>query len=149
MSGVEAHEMGNAKDLLEGIGRAIGGDTAELERVSSPDIEFTDSMQHVHGTEALRRYLQTWSTAFPDGRTELKNIVESGDQAAGELVYQGTQTGPMSGPQGEIPPTGKSVHILGSAWITHSAGKITSFRGYYDTMAMMVQLGLMPAPAPA
>ncbi len=139
--------MGNARDLLEGIGRAIGGDTAELERVSSPDIEFTDSMQHVHGTEALRQYLQTWSTAFPDSRIEVNNIIESGDQAAGEMVYRGKHTGPLTGPQGEIPPTGKSVELLGSAWITHSGGKITSFRGYYDTMSMMGQLGLIPTPA--
>jgi steroid delta-isomerase-like uncharacterized protein len=141
--------MGNARDLLEGFGRAIGGDVAELNRVASPDIEFKDSMQGARGIDELKPYLGTWATAFPDGRIQIKNVIESGDQAAGELVYRGTHTGPMTGPQGEIPPTGKSVELLGSGWITVRGGKIASFHGYFDTMAMMVQLGLMPAPAPA
>jgi steroid delta-isomerase-like uncharacterized protein len=141
--------MGNARDLLEGFGRAITGDTAELERVSSPDIDFTDSGAHTHGTEELKQYLQAWTTAFPDGRVEITNVVETGDQAAGEITYRGTHTGPFASPQGEVPPTGKSVELPGACFVTIGGDKIQSFRGYYDTMAMMVQLGLMPAPAPA
>lgn len=141
--------MGNGRDLLEGFGKAIAGDVAELERVSSPDIEFSDSMQRASGTDELKPYLKTWAIAFPDGHIQIKNVIESGDQAAGELVYRGTHTGPMTGPQGVIPPTGKSVELLGSGWITIRGGKIASFRGYFDTMAMMVQLGLVPSPATA
>src|SRR3989442_3469135 len=104
--------MANARDLLEGFGRAITGNMAELERVCSPDIDFNDSMQHVKGAGAVEQYLQSWSTAFPDSRVEVSNVLEAGDQGAGEIVYRGTQTGPMAGPQGEIPPTGKSVELF-------------------------------------
>jgi predicted ester cyclase len=141
--------MGNAKELLEGIGKAITDDTADLERICSPDIEFIDTMSHVHGIGELKQYLRTWSSAFPDAKVEVRNIIESGDRAAGEMVYTGTQTGAMASPQGEIPPTGKSVELLGSAWIDISGGKINEFRGYYDGISMMSQLGLMPAPATA
>jgi ketosteroid isomerase-like protein len=95
-----------------------------------------------HNIAARHKPLHRWRAA------EAK-VVESGDQAVGEMTYRGTQTGPLVGPAGEIPPTGKSVELRGAAWITIRDGRIARFDGYYDTMSMMVQLGLMPAPATA
>ena len=141
--------MGNARDLLEGFARAITGDRSELSRVCSSDIQFSDSMDKVQGIDALQRYLQVWSGAFPDARIDLTNIIESGDKAAVEMLYSGTHTGTMAGPQGDIPATGKSVRLPGAALVEIKDGKIAAFRGYYDGMAMMAQLGLMPAPATA
>jgi steroid delta-isomerase-like uncharacterized protein len=141
--------MGNARDLMEGFGRAITGDREELDRVCSPDIDFSDSMDKVHGIDALQRYLQVWTTAFPDAKIEITSVIESGDRAAGEIVYSGTHTGTMAGPQGDIPATGRTVQLPGCAWIEIKGGKIAAFRGYYDGVSMMAQLGLLPAPATA
>jgi len=141
--------MGNARELFEGFGKAITGDRAELERVCDRDIDFSDTMQKVRGIDGVQQYLTTWSTGFPDARVEITSVIESGDRAAAELLYTGTHTGPMASPQGEVPATGKSVKLPGTAWIDIKNGKIAAFRGYYDGLAMMAQLGLMPAPATA
>jgi len=140
--------MGNARELLDTFGKAITG-SGDLERIFTTDAEFHDSMSHTTGIPDLERYLESWWKAFPDASISIGKVVESGDQAVGEMTYRGTQTGPLVGPAGEIPPTGKSVELRGAAWITIKDGKIARFDGYYDTMSMMVQLGLMPAPATA
>jgi steroid delta-isomerase-like uncharacterized protein len=141
--------MGEPRELLESFGKAITGDSAALEKICTSDVDFRDSMQTVQGIPGLSQYLKSWSTAFPNAHVRIGNLVQSGDQAVGEMIYSGTHTGPMVGPQGEIPPTGRSVELHGAAWITIRDGKVARFNGYYDTMSMMVQLGLMPAPAVA
>lgn len=137
--------MGDAGELLTGFGMAITGDVAALDRVASGDIEFRDSMQATTGVAALRPYLNAWATAFPDASIEFRRILEGDDEAAGEIVYRGTHTGPLTGPQGVIAATGRTVELRGSVWVTIQSGRITSFRGYYDTAAMMMQLGVIPA----
>jgi steroid delta-isomerase-like uncharacterized protein len=141
--------MASPQELLDGFGKAITGDKDIIGRVCAPDIEYWDSMTQTHGTAELAPYLQAWATAFPDATTTVTNIVESGDQAVGQMLYKGTHTGPLASPQGEIPATGKTVELHGAAWITIRDGKIAKFNGYYDTMTMMMQLGLVPAPATA
>ena len=138
--------MGDGKQLLERFGNAILGN-GELEQIATPDVEYHDASANAKGIAEVEKYLQGWWTAFPDATVTVSNVVSEGDQAVGEMTYSGTQTGPMTGPAGEIPPTGRSVELKGAAWITIRDGKIARFNGYYDTMSMMVQLGLMPAPA--
>jgi steroid delta-isomerase-like uncharacterized protein len=141
--------MGLAGDLLRQMAKAMAGDTAAIERISSPDIFFNDGSAQLHGVDQVKQFAQTWSTAFPDARIDLKNVIESGDQAAAELTYNGTHSGPLAGSQGEVAATGKHVSLPGAAFITVSDGKIAIFHGYYDQMAIMAQLGLMPEGAHA
>lgn len=141
--------MGQATELLQSFARVIGGDEGELQEICTSDIEFNDSMAKTKGIPEVRQYLTAWWTAFPNAESKVGNFVESGDQAVGEMLYTGTHTGPLAGPQGEIPPTGKSVELRGAAWITIRDGKVARFNGYYDTMSMMVQLGLMPGAGPS
>ena len=51
--------------------------------------------------------------------------------------------GPLVGPQGEIPPTGKSVDVAFCDVYQFKDGKFTSLRSYFDTATLMGQLGLM------
>jgi steroid delta-isomerase-like uncharacterized protein len=139
--------MGEPRELLERFGKAITGSESALAEICTSDVEFNDSMSHVHGIAELAPYLKTWSDAFPDASVTIAKLVTSGDQAVGEMQYRGTHTGPMVGLQGTIPPTGKTVDLPGVAWITIRDGKIARFDGYYDTGSMMMQLGLIPAPA--
>jgi steroid delta-isomerase-like uncharacterized protein len=149
LASTEVEDMGSPRDLLEGIGNAITGDAAQLEKICTADVEFEDSVQSAKGIPAVTEYLRSWSTAFPDATTSIGRVVAGDDQAVGEMLYRGTQTGPMATAQGAIPATGRTVELKGAAWITIRDGKIARFNGYYDTMTMMVQLGLMPAPATA
>ncbi|TAK73750.1 MAG: hypothetical protein EPO16_12040, partial [Dehalococcoidia bacterium] len=127
---------------------AMTGDYAALERVCAPDVDFNDGSADLKGIDQVKEFVRTFSTAFPDAKIEFHDFMEAGNKAAAELTYSGTHTGPLSSPQGDIPATGKRVSLPGSAFVTIQGDRVTRFRGYYDQMAMMAQLGLMPEAAP-
>ena len=97
----------------------------------------------LHGPEGFRQYVQGWATAFPDSRVEVTNIVASEEGVVTEFRGRGTHTGPLSGPTGEIPATGRSVDVPFCDVIQIKNGKISSIHTYYDVATMMGQLGLM------
>jgi ketosteroid isomerase-like protein len=88
---------------------------------------------------------QGFDSAFPDARTPLVSIIESGDTAAGEIVFIGTNTGSMASPAGgQIPPTGKKVNLPGAFVMKVKDGKITSYHLYFDQASMAQQLSMDP-----
>jgi predicted ester cyclase len=94
--------------------------------------------------DAFRVVAQGYSEAFPDNHFEIQNVVESGDWIVIEGVYGGTHTGPLRGPQGEIPPTGRTVS-LPYADIFHSRGDLfDKHHVYFDQGQFMAQLGMGP-----
>jgi steroid delta-isomerase-like uncharacterized protein len=87
-----------------------------------------------------------------DGFTELnhtvRSFVEQGDTFADEWTFVGTHTGPFSLPDGrELAPTGKRVEIRGMEVVQVRDGKIVLNSLYYDNMASLAQLGLLPEGA--
>jgi len=62
----------------------------------------------------------------------------------------GTHTGPVTLPDGtQIPPTGRSVQIRGMEFVQLRDGEIVVDNLYYDSLAMLAQLGLVPLGATA
>jgi ketosteroid isomerase-like protein len=60
----------------------------------------------------------------------------------------GTHTGPFRLPDGrELPPTGKRVEIKGMELVRVRDGKIVLNTLYYDNLASLTQLGLVPEAA--
>jgi steroid delta-isomerase-like uncharacterized protein len=83
-----------------------------------------------------------------DGVTELdhtvRSFVEQGDTFADEWTFVGTHSGPLRLPDGrELPPTGKRVEIRGMELVQVRDGKVVLNTLYYDTAAVMAQLGLV------
>ena len=58
---------------------------------------------------------------------------------------RGTHRGELQG----IPPTGKRVEVPGSVFYRIVGGKIVEFRGLFNMMSLMQQLGVIPAPQQA
>lgn len=97
----------------------------------------------LHGPEGYRQSIQAWATAFSDSQVEVTNIVAGEEGAVIEFRGRGTHTGPLNGPAGEIPATGRSVDIPFCEVMQIKNGKISSIHTYYDAATMMGQLGLM------
>ena len=114
-------------------------DNAEWVDVSMP--------QPMRGKEAFRQYMRTWLTAFPDMRARTVNRVATEDAVAGEIIFEGTHTGPLQGPPGTaaIPPTGKKVTGKGTYFSKVRNGTIVEFHSYPDMAGTLMQLGLMPS----
>jgi steroid delta-isomerase-like uncharacterized protein len=92
------------------------------------------------GTENAK----AWRAAFPDARGVVENRIVSGNQAAGEIVWAGTHKGPLTGPAGTIPPTGKAIRVRAVMVVSEEGGKLVRLRHYIDIAGMMAQLGVTP-----
>jgi steroid delta-isomerase-like uncharacterized protein len=114
-----------------------------------------DAVQWMHdglfeGVDAIRERLARDLAAFPDARYVVESFVEDGDRFADEWTFTGTNTGPLRLPDGtEIPGTGKPVQIKGMELVEVRDGKIVVDNLYYDFMAAVAQLGLVPEGATA
>ena len=111
----------------------------------APDVEVVNiaTGQTFPGPEGVRRYQQSWATAFPDARVEVTHVIAAEDGAVVEFTGRGTHTGPLAGPQGEIPATGRPVEIRFCDVYEIRGGKIARQRTYFDLATLMRQLGLM------
>ena len=97
------------------------------------------------GWSTVRERLARELDGFTDLNHTVRSFVEQGDAFADEWTFVGTHTGPFRLPDGtELPPTGKQVEIRGMELVQVRDGKIVLNTLYYDTMAVAVQLGLVP-----
>ena len=91
--------------------------------------------------------LGQFRAAFPDMRHEVVDAIEETDHIALELRVTATQTGALVTPQGEIPATGRPVVWESTDVVRIRDGQLASWHTYYDQMAFLGQLGLLPEPA--
>jgi steroid delta-isomerase-like uncharacterized protein len=104
--------------------------------------------QPIKGRKATEEDLGGFLKAFPDGRLVANQTLVSGDTIAMEWTFTGSQTGPLAGPTGTIPPSGKRVTLKGAEFIRVDAqGLIVDERGYFDLVSFMTQIGAMPQPS--
>lgn len=97
------------------------------------------------GPEGYKAFLKMWTAAFSDARIEITNVIAGDDWVTVEFTGKGThQSGPLVGPKGPIPPTGKSIDLSFCEIFRLKSGKITLARLYFDAATMMRQLGLIP-----
>lgn len=102
------------------------------------------------GRSAIRERLARELAALPDVYFSFGAYVEDRDTFADEWTFVGTQTGPIVLPNGaELPPTGKRVEVRGMEFVRLRDGKIVVDNLYYDNLAVLVQLGLVPQGASA
>jgi len=100
------------------------------------------------GREAIRERLARDLEACPDIAWTVESFVEHGDEFSDEWSFVATQTGPFKLPDGtEVPPSGKQVALRGMEYVKVRDGKIVVDNLYYDNLAVMAQLGLVPEPA--
>jgi steroid delta-isomerase-like uncharacterized protein len=119
------------------------------------DLYAEDAVQRMHdgifeGLDAIRDRLARDIDAFADANYVVGSFVEEGDKFADEWTFTGTNTGPFRLPDGtEVPATGRRVEIKGMELVEVRDGKIVVDNLYYDFMAAVVQLGLVPEGAAA
>jgi predicted ester cyclase len=101
------------------------------------------------GGDAAREYVAVWLRAFPDARQTVLNAFAAGDWVVQEFLFEGTHTGTLDSPDGEIPPTNRRASGRGVQIQRIENGAIAEERVYFDQVEILTQLGLMPEPATA
>lgn len=81
---------------------------------------------------------------MPDVKGTVNQALATGNTVVLEVTWKGTHTGPLQGPSGTIPATGRQ-QTTRAGWVLNFAGsKITDSRHYFDMLSFMQQLGLIP-----
>jgi steroid delta-isomerase-like uncharacterized protein len=100
----------------------------------------------VSGIDAFLAFASGFKQAFPDLHWDVREFVEGTDIVVVEGIFLGTNTGPMVGPMGTLPATGKRVELpVCDIWKVHN-GRIVENRIYYDQVTFLGQLGLLKTP---
>jgi steroid delta-isomerase-like uncharacterized protein len=99
------------------------------------------------GKEACAAFFGGWIEAFPDAHVEVTGVHIVDDVAVEEGAFTGTHHGALRTPDGEIPPTGRPVRVDYIHVLRFRDGKHVSFHLMFDRLAMLEQLGLVPAAA--
>jgi steroid delta-isomerase-like uncharacterized protein len=82
-------------------------------------------------------------TAFPDLRWTLRDTIAEDDRIMTLSTWTGTHRGPFMG----IPATGRTVSVESWTLDRYREGRLAESRIIMDVAGMLMQLGVIPAPA--
>ena len=139
--------MGEARKVMDRVtDAAVKGDSEALKALYAQDaVAETPDQGTITGRDQIAAYMSEFSAAFPDVSWEELYKHEAGDTAIDEGYIVGTNTGSMTGPNGEtIPATGRRVRLRECDVVTVENGVVTSHRFYFDVQDWLTQLGLAP-----
>ena len=100
--------------------------------------------RRIQGVAAIIPCWQAWKQAMPDVRGTVSQALSGGNTVVLEVTWKGTQTGPLQGPSGTIPATGKQQTTRASWVLNFEGGKIKDSRHYFDMLSFLQQLGVIP-----
>ncbi len=127
---VEAFNASN----WEGYEAAITSDSVYDEAGTSRRLE---------GVGEIIPCLQGWKEAMPDVTGTVTSASGAGNTVVLEVTWKGTHTGPLQGPSGTVPATGKQ-QTTRAAWVmSFDGGKVKESRHYFDMLSFMQQLGVL------
>lgn len=128
------------------------GDWQHFTAFLAPDVRYseTGTGRQVVGAEPYLQLCQGWKQVFPDARGTISATVTEGSTVVQELVWEGTQAGPLPTPGGEISASGRRIAVAATLWYTFDQAKMTTIRHHIDLFTMLQQLGAFePASPPA
>ena len=129
--------------LIEAEAAGWSQNMEQLMSVFADDVTYVDTPlgSTFRGKEELRAFAQGFFNAFPDLKAVITSTVVSGDRAASEWRFTGTQVGDLAG----MPASNKQMDLRGVSIYEFEGGKIKRKIDYWDMATMLKQLGFMPA----
>lgn len=114
---------------------------AVIDELYAADFIFhQESGEAVRGLDSFKTWIATIHGAFPDIRYQIEAMYAEGDKVATRYTVRGTHRGDFRG----LPATGRSFDLTGHLIHRVVDGKKTEGWGIWDTLGLMVQLGIIP-----
>lgn len=137
----------DAREIVRDAFRALDepGGAGFIERLAH-DVEMVTPLATLNGPEEVRAYVQGMHATFTDWHHDVA-VESAGELVVAEGTWNGTHTGPMPTPRGELPATGKRVTLPFAGIFRVRDGQIVSVHNYFDQMAFMAQVRLTPERA--
>ncbi len=114
--------------------------------IMTPDYVYNElgTQRRLEGPDAVIAAMQGWKEAMPDAAGTITNALVSGNTVTLQVTWEATHTGPLTGPMGTIPASGKR-QVTPAAWIlTFEGEKIRESHHYFDMVTLLTQIGAMP-----
>jgi steroid delta-isomerase-like uncharacterized protein len=120
------------------------GDWQQLGGVLAPDVVYDEVATHrrLQGVEKMIEAYRGWKQVAPDGHGAITKAFASGNLVTLEVTWTGTQMGPLAGPEGMLPPTGRQWVVPGVQVISFEGDKIKELRQYFDMMTLLKHIGV-------
>lgn len=116
---------------------------AACDDLVAPDfIELDPFPGQEQGREGLKQVLAQMRQAFPDIHWRIEEQIAEADKVVTRFVWRGTHRGEFFG----VPATGRQVSVPGVVIDRIADGKMQDSRILMDTLGLMQQLGVVPAP---
>lgn len=96
----------------------------------------------VRGPLAMEEWIRATHGGFPDIRYTVDAMYGEDNKVATRYHVSGTQTGSFRG----LPATGKPIDLTGEMIYYVQDGKIIEGWGFWDTLGLLEQLGLVQPP---
>ena len=129
------YELINAGDI-DGFSEHLAEDFVEHE--VTPGLAPTKA--------GVQDFFRMQRAAFPDMHMAAEDVIASGDKVVARVRYTGTNQGSFMG----MPATGKRADVqLMDMFLFGDDGRVREHWGVLDALALMQQLGGVPAGPPA
>ena len=139
---------GAAAALVRGIEASIVGDSTVVSDLYTEDVRVsTPALSLESAAVELAVEIEDRESAFTDIDIEITALDVGGDRACAEWIGRFTHSGPLDVNDDAIEPTGSRVTMRGVTVADFEGGKISAFRQYWDEVALLEQLGLLPVEA--
>ncbi len=96
----------------------------------------------IYGPEGAKRFFSALRGAFPDLQVTVEDQIAEGDRVVTRWICRGTHNGEFQG----MTPTGRQTAMTGITIFRIANGKLVEGWSNADTLGMMQQLGVIPAP---
>ena len=142
-----------AKELYnEAMRRTDAGDQEGFLALFAEDCHWLVPGAELSGRDQLRQWVTPFWQGFSTFRHDLERTIAATDDVVfGEGTWTGTNDGPLVMPDGELPPTGRTVSFRFAIAGTRAADgeHIQGVNLYFDQVGFLGQLGVLPESAAA
>ena len=143
MASTESNKANLVRFYVEVINQ---GNVAVVDELMTPDfIHHGETLfPRIEGSEPIKGGVIGVKNAYPDGQTDVEDMVAEGDVVVCRLSWRGTHQGSFMG----IPPTGKVSTWRGLVtYRFNEEGKIIERWANMDVVGQLQDLGVVPALA--
>ena len=132
-----------ARDNIEAFN---AGDWSRFAEAFAPDVVANEvaTGRSVQGADDSVQNARGWKEAFPDVKGTITTAVAAGNTVTIEVTWEGTHTGPLTGPAGTIPASNKRQTTRAVLVMDFEGDKIKQSRHYFDMMSLLQQIGALP-----
>jgi steroid delta-isomerase-like uncharacterized protein len=154
--GVVNHYLVNSPEAKKAIAQRYyqeimnEANLAVIDELMSPDFLFTipTHPEPYRGPDGFKNLVTMLHGAFPDVHLKVEHLLVDGDTVVGHWIGSGTHIGgSLHTVKGDIPPSGKHFVIDGVSWLKIVNGKVVESLANEDTLSLLQQIGVIPAPA--